>query len=314
MRARYIKITVWVIALITVWSLGQTYTVTNSLFVFAAAGVIPGTNIALNPNQVLALLASMLAASILLIFGTNIYRGLRRLVMRAHESPVESFAEPKAELEVEPKKTKKAEAPEPQSALVIETPKAPKQPSKASLLLHIANTLVGLLMRNVAEGARKHFPRLAAAFGRAGAAVKRAIAHELQLLGAAFTLFVAAVFHAVRAAARFVAAAVRNAAAFVIAAVRWTVVAIVVVVIQIAHFVTRMSVRFWHWLEPRLRTFDAWLGLHYNRGLSAGRTRVKQSDPYRTGVRSWRRSMRLLAGMRSDLRATLERGSSESEK
>jgi len=297
MRARYIKIIIWVVALIVIWSLGQTYTVTNSLFVFAAAGVIPGTNIALNPNQVLVLLASMLAASIFLIFGTNIYRGVRKLVT-ASASVVPT------ELPVK----KKAKASRPQPVVII---KPPKQPGKAVLLLHIANTFVGLLLRSVGKAARKHFPRISAVLFRAGSSVKGAVRRELQLLNLALSVCVVAVFRTVHATVRFLLNAARKVVAFAVAAVRWTIVGVIVAGIQIAHFAARLAVSFWQWLEPRLRTFDAWLGVHYNSGVAAGRARVKQSNSYRTGRRSWRRTLRLLADMRDDLRAALIRSPEE---
>src|SRR2546421_1855774 len=88
MRARYVKIILWIVAMAIVWDLGQSYTVTNSLFVFAAAGVVPGTNIVLQPDQVLWLLGSVLALAVALIFGTNMARGLRGLVRRAPAMPL----------------------------------------------------------------------------------------------------------------------------------------------------------------------------------------------------------------------------------
>jgi hypothetical protein len=300
MRARYIKIIVWVIALIIVWNLGQTYTVANSLFVFAAAGVIPGTNIALNPNQVLVCLASVLGASILLIFSTNIYRGLRRIVLyiKARPAVAVAIADAETEAELRPilagvalapvvsgptiaeevakpkkkaKKTKAKAAPKPAPVIVI---KQPKQPSKTLLLLHVASTLIGMLVRTTSDGARKHFPRLAAAFARVGNSIKRVIGHELQLLATGLALCAVGIARAARATGRFIA---------------------------------RTSVNFWRWLEPRLRSFDAWLGVHYNRGLQTGRARVQQSNSYRAGMRGWRRALRLLAGMRDDLRSALAR-------
>ncbi|HSX34804.1 MAG TPA: hypothetical protein VLF62_04130 [Candidatus Saccharimonadales bacterium] len=321
MRARYIKIIVWVIALVTVWNLGQTYTVTNSLFVFAAAGVIPGTNIALNPNQVLVCLASLLAASVLLIFGTNIYRALRRLVARIKYGAPDALPQTQprpilAEVALSPVvtapafggKKKKAAKPKktktPQPVVIIELP---KQPSRAMLLLHVASTLVGMVLRNVANGARQHFPRLAAFLLGIGQAIRRGVSRELQLLGLAAKVCIAGVVRAAHAVTHFVITAIRKTAALVVAAVRWIIVAAAVAAIQATQFTINNSVRFWQWLEPRLRTFDAWLGVHYTRGLQAGRARVTQSGSYRSGMRSWRRLTRLLAGMRDDLRAALIR-------
>ena len=322
MRARYIKILVWVVALIVVWNLGQTYTVANSLFVFAAAGVIPGTSIALNPNQVLLCLASMLFVSVLLIFSTNISRGVRRLyaVWKRRTAAVETSAQPRpvlAEVAMAPivvsavagptpKATRKkaSKTPKPQPVVVI---KAPKRPSKALLLLHIAGTLVALVTRSTAARVRAHFPRLAAALAKAATAVRRTVLRELQLAALAVGLGVMAVLRAVRAVFRFTAATVRWVFTHTIAAIQYVIVYTVVSVLQAGLFTGRSATRLWRWLEPRLRTFDAWLGVHYNRGLQAGRSRVIQSDLYRSGMRLWRRTVRLLASMRDDLRAALAR-------
>jgi hypothetical protein len=79
MRARYIKIILWASALLAVWELGRSDAVTNALFLFATVGVVPGTNVVLSPEQVYVVLGAILAVSILLIFGSNIIRGIHAL-------------------------------------------------------------------------------------------------------------------------------------------------------------------------------------------------------------------------------------------
>src|SRR5262245_36587180 len=115
MRARYIKIILWASALVGVWELGRSDAATNALFLFATVGLIPGTDKTLAPQQVFVALGVFLVLMVLLIFSTNIVRGVRRLVGRGAAVGPEHPAVPQGPI---------VAAPQP-SAVVVAIPAPP---------------------------------------------------------------------------------------------------------------------------------------------------------------------------------------------
>jgi hypothetical protein len=254
-RARFITFIIWVVALAAVWKLGQSSAVADSLFEFAASGAVPGTDIVLAPDQVMWLLAGVLALAVALIFGTNIGRGIRALYRRAMRVPVLDPAEAQAlaaesaagsaaavmpmpvpeVAAVKPARVKKGKAGKPQPVIIIEPP---KKPSRVLFLLHVAAVTVGVTLRSQGARIKEHSPKLVAAVAQ----FARRVAVGLRIMYE----------RAVAAAARAAGVARRT-------------------IVRTAIAIGRAAIRFWHWAEPYLRTFDAWLGMHYKRGLDAGR-------------------------------------------
>jgi hypothetical protein len=270
MRARYIKLTIWVIALVVVWNLGQTYTVTNALFMFAAAGVVPGTDVALSPDAVMAVLAAVLSLALMLIFGTNITRGLRRLFARAdtmqfaeHSLAAAQPVQVVAPLTTRPSMPVVEAAPAPAAVAVASPPVVvialPRRPSKTLLLLRVVFGMVAMTLRAQTLWLRKHFPR-------ALAAVLREI-------------------DSVRIGLRRIAKIIHRDC------------------IRLAIFICRAAIRFWRWAEPYLRRFDSWLGIHFHRYLAA----AKRTDAVKLGMHFGRETGKVFAGVREELRAVWSR-------
>jgi|GEM_PF-4101207 len=163
MSARYIKISLWVIALIGAWELGRSYVVTNAVFLFAADGVVPGTNRRLNPDQVFMLLGALLAVALLLIFGTNLRRVF--LFWFGRQSVKFEQSEP---ILAEAKKTSKATKPKPVVIIVF-----PKKPGMLLRFGHYLDVSFIVIFTLLATYARRHFPRLVEAAGGGGLFVWR---------------------------------------------------------------------------------------------------------------------------------------------
>lgn len=258
MRARYIKITLWVVALIVGWNLGQSYTVTNSLFLFAAAGVVPGTNIALGPDEVMLTLASVLTLAVLLIFWANIRRGLVRLFRRV--SVAEPVDTPAAQpvmaaavvtpdatavvAEEAPAKPVKAKRDAPKPVVVIEPP---KRPSKVLFLLRVAAGVVAMTVRSwfakLRSRLQKYSPKVAAFVQRAYLVAAQTVRRGSAIIRREF--------------------------------------------VGLAIVTGRAAVRTWRWAEPYLRRFDAWLGVQYHRAIAA----TRRKETYKL-VASFGREMR----------------------
>lgn len=158
MSARYIKISLWIVALIGAWELGRSYVVTNAVFLFAADGVIPGTNRRLDPDQVFLLLGALLAVALLLIFSTN----LRRVFLFW-------FGRQSAKLELKepaPAKTRQAaKVTKPKPIVVIVLPKQQGMLSRFGHYVAVSFIVISTLL---AAYARRHFPRFIMAAKRSG--------------------------------------------------------------------------------------------------------------------------------------------------
>ncbi|HEX7963113.1 MAG TPA: hypothetical protein VF466_00835 [Candidatus Saccharimonadales bacterium] len=280
MRARYIKIIIWVLALCVVVELGQTYTVTNSLFVFAAAGVIPGTNITLNPDQVMSLLVAVLALAVVFIFGTNIVRGFRAVaaLLRRQKADLEPAvaaaedevisADSEAMIDAAPMPMPlDAVEPEPQPIVVV---RRPRRPSRVLLLLHVLGSLLGMGFAAAVSAARAHTPRLAAVIS----SVARGIA-----------AVAGAMWQRLRAVAGRVAHELR-----------WAL-------IRAAIVVCRTAIGGWRRAEPYLRRFDAWLGVQYHRILAA----IRRNETYKLAANLVREAGRVVTNVRDEARSRFTR-------
>ncbi len=71
-----IKVGLWLAALYAVFSLAQMPAVSNALMLFFTIGAVPGTDIVLTPRQTFIWLGVVFVVTLLLVFGTNMYRGL----------------------------------------------------------------------------------------------------------------------------------------------------------------------------------------------------------------------------------------------
>jgi hypothetical protein len=77
----------------------------DAIILFGTAGVVPGTGVILTPAQVYMVLAAVLVLSVLLIFGKDIWRGVRRVRARLiarHKTPLETSASAPAAQAVTP--------------------------------------------------------------------------------------------------------------------------------------------------------------------------------------------------------------------
>jgi hypothetical protein len=231
MQARYIKIVLWFCALFVVWQLGRSDVVMNSLFLFAAAGVIPGTNVVLNPDQVFWVMGSLLGLAVLLIFWTNLRRAMRfmfgRLKTGQEIAPVFFEAMP-LQVVVKPKAAK--------SKPVIFV-KLPKKPSRLGLALRALGRGVSAAFARVAAKLRRHFPRAVVLTTRGLVRVQRALAVAWRR-GAVVAVHVSRLAHRT--------------------------------LIRQAIVIGRGVARSWAWLEPRLRLMDYWLGVQFHIAADAG--------------------------------------------
>jgi hypothetical protein len=231
MSARYIKIITWVAALLCAWELGRSYAVSDAIFLFAADGVIPGTNKTLSPNQVFWFIGTFLAAALLLIFASNIYRVLLFLFGRR---PAASETEVSLQ-GVVATKAKKTKTNATKPVVIVEMHK------RTGWTVHaIHRTVLVLFILFAAVGAiiRTHFPRMAA--------MAVGIWWKFDQLA--------------RVIGQYTLPHLRRARH-----------AVYVISIKLAILVGRQAVHFWRWLEPYLQTFDAWLGVQYRRGVAAAR-------------------------------------------
>lgn len=268
MRARYVKFIIWVVALVLVWNLGQSYIVTNSLFMFAAAGVVPGTDIALGPDQVLLVLGLILFLATGLIFSANIYRGIGVIVARLRKT--EQMAEQLVTTEVvaveqsdaateqpdeKSKKTKRltaraaAKAAKPKTIVVI---KHYRRPNKALMFLRVAFTAAQM---SFAAKMVKLQPYIVRARALSGVVVGRVLS------------------------------VVRRG------------------MVSFAIFVGRAAVKLWRWAEPYLRRFDSWLEVQCHKFVAQAR----KNETVKITTRMFREMGKVVTTVRSELRAALSR-------
>lgn len=151
-RYRYVKVVIWMVALLGVWGLGRSFAATDTLLLFAAAGVVPGTNTVLAPNQVLWLLGGLLALAVLLIFGSNLRRALQLWFGRgAFKGGPEEMSKP---------------------AVVI---RLPKQPGLLAQTARRIRSVLASIFAAVAGSTRRHFPRVVAAATRRWQHIQQAV-------------------------------------------------------------------------------------------------------------------------------------------
>jgi hypothetical protein len=282
MQARYFKIVLWVSALIVVWQLGRSDVVLNSLFLFAAAGVIPGTNVVLQPNEVFWTLGTLLGVAVLLIFATNLRRGIialfrRQTALEQVQQPV--MAEAIAPVAVLPaKKIKAKKAPKPKIVVVI---KPVRRPSKLMMALRVLFGAAKLHVKQANEATAKHFPRVARAIGRAWYDVRFAV----QKAALALARVAATAWRQMQKAAFAAGRVLRRE------------------LIKLAIYVGRSAAHLWHWAEPHFRMFDYWLGVQYHTYLDA----AKHNETVKSVNHMVREIQKVIATARTEVRAALAR-------
>jgi hypothetical protein len=304
MQARHFKIILWVSALIVVWQLGRSDVVLNALFLFAAAGVVPGTNIVLQPNEVFWALGVLLGVAVLLIFATNLRRGLlalfrRRPATTGVPTPMERAFEPETVVgaaaitaAVTPLKMKKVRAAKVAKPKVVVVIKPVRHPSKLALMLRVFYGALRLRMSEAGGNLKKQYPRFAGAFGK--------IWHDVKQGERA----------AVLAASRAAAAAGRQVSRVAVAA--WKQLETQAAragrivrrgFIQMAIYIGRQSVRFWSRTEPHLRMFDYWLGVQYHSYLDS----AKHNETVKSVVHLKNEIAKIIASARTEIRAMVTR-------
>src|SRR5579859_528414 len=78
---RTVRLGLWLVILICVWQIGLTSAVSNAFLQFYAAGVVPGTQVVLTPNEMFLLMGALLVASAALIFRSEVgklFRWMRK--------------------------------------------------------------------------------------------------------------------------------------------------------------------------------------------------------------------------------------------
>jgi hypothetical protein len=304
MQARYFKIVLLVSALIVVWQLGRSDVILNALFLFAAAGVIPGTDIVLQPNDVFWALGVVLGVSLLLIFGTNLRRGLLALFRRgsaktAAITPMERAfeAEPivgaaaitAAVTPLKMKKVRAAKVAKPKVVLVI---KPIRRPSKAMLMLRVFFGALGLRIGEVNANIKKHYPRFANALSKAWQDVKFGVHASALAIGRAAAkagryLFRAAV-HIWKQGETLAVSAGRNLRR---------------AAIKLAIYIGRHAVRLWRWAEPHFRMFDYWLGVQYHSYLDS----AKHNETVKSVAHLKSEIAKIITNARTEIRAAVAR-------
>jgi hypothetical protein len=274
MQARHFKIILWVSALIVVWQLGRSDVVLNALFLFAAAGVVPGTDIVLQPNEVFWTLGTLLGVAVLLIFATNLRRGIIALFRRRPAGaeaplPTEQFAEPEP-IVMAPLKMKKVRASKVVKPKVVVVIKPVRHPSKLALMLRVFFGALRLRTSEAGSNLRKHYPRFAGAFGK--------------------------VWHDVSRTARAAVLAANRAAAAAGRMLRRQL-------IKLAVYIGRQSIHLWAWAEPHLRMFDYWLGVQYHSYLDS----AKHNETVKSVAHVKSEIAKVIASARTEIRAVVAR-------
>ena len=122
-----------VAVIVTIVALLQTTAAMDALLLFAAAGIVPGTDIKLTPNATMYTLISMAAISILAIFSGNLFRMVRSMrqtrrakIVAAQVEAVASQVALTQALAVAPAAVEFQTAPVPVLAPAVVAPKAAK--------------------------------------------------------------------------------------------------------------------------------------------------------------------------------------------
>ncbi|HSW98581.1 MAG TPA: hypothetical protein VLF71_01970 [Candidatus Saccharimonadales bacterium] len=259
--------------LIVVWQLGRSDMVLNSLFLFAAVGAVPGTDITLQPDQVFWVLGSLLGLAVLLIFATNLRRGIVALFRRR---PVDGLAPamelaPAVPAPVKAKRLRAAKAPKPKVVVVI---KPLRKPGKLRLAVRALAAALGAGTRRAGRFAHARYPHAAAACGRVWRKVSLVVKR--------------AVLFAVRTGARVGAVFARLLRREAI---------------HVAIIIGRAAVRAWAWAEPHLQIFDYWLGVQYHAGLD----KLKRHETYKTANYFLKEVNKVIALGRAEVRDVLAR-------
>jgi hypothetical protein len=79
MSTNSVNVWLWLVGVLVLLTVVQLPAVIDTLLLFAAAGVVPGTDISLSPDQTLVVLGVFLFVSSVLIFLTEVRRALRAL-------------------------------------------------------------------------------------------------------------------------------------------------------------------------------------------------------------------------------------------
>ena len=288
MQARHFKLVLLVSILIVVWQLGRSDVVLNALFLFAAVGAVPGTNITLEPNAVFWVLGVLLGFAVLLIFATNLRRGIAALFRPRKATtaePIETVEESAGVAEalaiaslVKPAKARAAKAAKPKVVLVI---KPVRRPSKLLLFLRALARAGRRQAAITFAAARRHFPRMVAA--------------------------ASAVWLKVRYAARQIAGVVWRAAGIAGNYVaRYAGIGGRLLrgqLIRAAIITGRAAVRAWDWLEPHLQLFDYWLGVQYHTALDA----LKRHETTKSVAHMLKEANKVIASGRAEVREALTR-------
>lgn len=248
-----IKVGLWLAALYAVYTFANSPGITDSLLLFFTIGLVPGTHTVLSPEATFWWIGGVFAAAILLIFGSNIYRGLRRL-FKKREPILQPTAplEPAPVLHVAPPTMTSSErvAPMPSKPVVVIT--IPGKPGVLAKLFARLRSWAPAFARVAAAALWRRAVRLA----HAARAASRRAAQELSI-GTRVVLHYSG--NAAEQAVNRGAIIVRNV---------------------------------WQVLEPRLRHFDGWLEQQLKRndifrGLVATQKDMRRSYAHmRMGIRT----------------------------
>jgi hypothetical protein len=304
MQARYFKIVLWVSALIVVWQLGRSDVVLNALFLFAAAGVVPGTNIILQPNDVFWALGILLGVAVVLIFATNLRRGLLALFRRRPTetdafTPMERAFEPEPLVgaaaitaAVTPLKMKKVRAAKVAKPKVVVVIKPVRRPSKTMLMLRLFYGALGLRIAEANSNLKKHYPRFAGAVGKSWHDVKFGVRSAVLAVGRAIAQVARQIFRAL-------AATWKQSEKLALAMGR----TLRRKFIKLAIYIGRQAVRLWNWAEPHLRLFDYWLGVQYHSYLAS----AKHNETVKSIAHVKSEITKVITTARTEIRAAVAR-------
>jgi hypothetical protein len=245
MIARVLKIGLWLVALIGVCFWAQQPKVSDSLLMLFTLGKVPGTNIMLSPGATMWWVGSLGAAVFLLAFGSNIYRGMRRLFATSAPAP-ETVSEPVA-------------------VAAVAKVKKPKKPAVV-IRIRIRDSLITRITRSIeryAPPVLKHLGSWLQIAAKRLAVVARASARL-----------------AIDVSRVFAEAVLRHVGA----ALKWAIIR-----------GGRLAVAAWHWVEPHLRRFDAYLGKRVNSNESVKTLKHLTKELSRVLIR-WRDEVRAYVG------------------
>ena len=265
------KTILWIAALLCLWELLQKQTITDAIFNFFCAGVVPGTNIILSPDAVLRGVIGVVAFGVLLLMLRPVFRRRKRhelshvvagglLAMAVTErAPVD--VQPPA---LEPVAGVEATPAAPLTSTMVSVPRrrngAPRKLRAPQLRLPRLPALPFAVIRNAnlpLERWQHAAARMAAIAAAAAQATLRAARKSLRWFMANATAAAADISIVVQVTAE-----------------------------RLGKYIVTQSVAFWRWLEPHLRRFDAWLEarVHATQAKVAKRARTHEDAMFVLGI------------------------------